>query len=81
MFVCVKRLKCFFFLYVKRLKCLFVCSSRLAASIAAEEDGRKMNHASTYAADAKGKRKITDIASEGKEPVSGSYNQEAIDEM
>ncbi|KAL8124353.1 DNA repair protein UVH3 [Apium graveolens] len=53
----------------------------LAASPAAEEDRRQMNHASTPAADAKGKRKIADIASEGKEPVSGSYNQEAIDEM
>lgn len=40
-----------------------------------------MDYASTSAADAKGKRKITDVASQGKEPVPGSYNQEAIDEM
>lgn len=67
--------------YVKRLNSLTLCSWRLAASLAAEEDGSQMHHASTSVSDAKGKRKITDIALEGKEPVSGSYNQEAIDKM
>ncbi|XP_017242123.2 DNA repair protein UVH3 [Daucus carota subsp. sativus] len=58
-----------------------VIDEMLAASLAAEEDGSQMHHASTSVSDAKGKRKITDIALEGKEPVSGSYNQEAIDKM